>query len=244
MMYAKEYEVKYYEQNVKGNLKESALLNLLQDAATLSAESLGFGPSFVFPNNYAWVVLKYHVELYKELNNLSSLILKTEPRGTSKLYAYRDFELYSADNVLLGKVCSTWALIEMDSRRILPVQKILADYMPHFEKKETDLEYEKIDDITSVDFLKEFEVRFDDIDVNHHANNSDYVVWALESLPFEFRLEHAPKKIDIKFRKEIGLGGTVVSEAAMIQNDELITLHSIKRKSDNEELASLKIVWF
>ena len=84
----------------------------------------------------------------------------------------------------------------------------------------------------------------DDIDVNHHANNSDYVVWALESLPFEFRLEHAPKKIDIKFRKEIGLGGTVVSEAAMIQNDELITLHSIKRKSDNEELASLKIVWF
>ena len=244
MMYAKEYEVKYYEQNVKGNLKESALLNLLQDAATLSAESLGFGPSFVFPNNYAWVVLKYHVELYKELNNLSSLILKTEPRGTSKLYAYRDFELYSSNNVLLGKVCSTWALIEMDSRRILPVQKILADYMPHFEKKETDLEYEKIEDITSVDFLKEFEVRFDDIDVNHHANNSDYVVWALESLPIEFRLEHAPQKIDIKFRKEIGLGGTVVSEAAMIQNDELITLHSIKRKSDNEELASLKIIWF
>ena len=47
MLFTKEYEIKYYEQNVNGDLKESALLNFLQDIATLSAESLGFGPSFV-----------------------------------------------------------------------------------------------------------------------------------------------------------------------------------------------------
>lgn len=35
----KAYEVKYYEQNLKNELKESSLLNFLQDAATVSAET-------------------------------------------------------------------------------------------------------------------------------------------------------------------------------------------------------------
>ena len=74
----KEYEIKYYEQNVLGNLKESALLNFLQDIATISAEQLGFGATYTFARNYAWVVLKYHIELYKELNNLPKIIIKTE----------------------------------------------------------------------------------------------------------------------------------------------------------------------
>ena len=76
MLFTKEYEIKYYEQNVNGDLKESALLNFLQDIATLSAESLGFGPSFVFANNYAWVVLKYHIELFAPFRNC---LLYTSP---------------------------------------------------------------------------------------------------------------------------------------------------------------------
>ena len=69
----------------------------------MSAESLGFGPSFVFANNYAWVVLKYHIELFARLRNLSSIVIKTEPRGIAKLYAYRDFELYTKTANALAK---------------------------------------------------------------------------------------------------------------------------------------------
>lgn len=238
-VYTKEYEIKYYEQNLRGDLKESSLLNFLQDIATLSAESLGFGPTFVFSNNYAWVVLKYHIELYKEIRNFDSITIKTQPRGTTKLYAFRDFELFSSEGDTVGKVVSTWALIDMESRRMLPMQKVLPMMMP-YEKKEEDLEYNKIEPVEDITYSKEFEVRFDDIDVNHHANNCNYMVWALETLPQDFRLKHAPKTIDIKYRKEIGLNGKVLSQ---IQKNENITLHVIKDASDKEELCSIKIEW-
>lgn len=239
VVYTKEYEIKYYEQNLRGDLKESALLNLLQDIATLSAESLGFGPTFVFSNNYAWVVLKYHIELYKEIRNFDSITIKTQPRGTSKLYAFRDFELFSSDGELVGKVVSTWALIDMDSRRMLPMQKVLPMMMP-YEKKDDDLEYNKIEPVEKITYQKEFDVRFDDIDVNHHANNCNYIVWALETLPCDFRLSHTPKTIDIKYRKETGLKGKVHSLAALSGE---ITTHVLKDTSDNEDLCSIKIEW-
>ncbi len=243
-VYSKVYDIKYYEQNVRGDLKESSLLNFLQDIATLSAESLGFGPSFVFSNNYAWVVLKYHIELYKEMKNIGALTIKTEPRGTSKLYAFRDFELYTKNGAIAGRVISAWALIDMKSRKLLPVQKILARYMPVYEKKDTDLEYNKIIPPQQTDYQKLFDVRFDDIDVNHHANNCNYIIWALETLDNQFRLEHIPVVIDIKYRKEVSLGAKVLSIAQKIsENDKIYTRHIIKDLSSDEELTSLLIQW-
>lgn len=243
MYLEKEYEIKYYEQNVKGNLKESSLLHFLQDIATLSAESLGFGPSFVFPRNYAWVVLKYHIELYKEINNFSSIKIKTEPRGITKLYAFRDFEICSPEGELLGRVISAWALIDMESRRMLPMQKVL-DFLKPFEKQDGDLEFGKIDALNEITYKKEFDVRFDDIDVNRHANNCNYIIWALETLPDDFRLEHYAKTIEIKFKKEVSLGARVVSSVQKINVDgRIVTLHEIKDFHAGEELTVVKIVW-
>lgn len=239
LVYSKEYEIKYYEQNLNGDLKESSLLNFLQDIATLSAESLGFGPSFVFSHNYAWVVLKYHIELYKEIKNLPSIVIKTEPRGVSKLYAFRDFELYSNQGELLGKAVSTWALIDMETRRVLPAAKILNMMIP-FEKRDSDLEYMKVLPVENILYSKEFDIRFDDIDVNKHANNSNYIVWALETIPYEFRLNNSPKVIDIKYRKEISLGGKVISN---VQKDDCVTTHHLIDSSSKEELCSLRVEW-
>lgn len=238
----KEYEVTYYEQNVNGNLKESGLLNFLQDIATISAEKLGFGPTYVFSHNFAWVVLKYRIELYKELKNLEKLVIKTESRGTTKLYAFRDFELYSQDKTLLGRVASAWALIDMESRKILPMQSAL-NFVKPFEKRENDLEYGKFEPLTRTDFQKEFEVRFDDIDVNKHANNCNYIIWALETLDSSFRLKYSPHVIDIKYKKELRLGDIVVSESQLIADNDIVTLHLIKSKQTEDVIAELKIVW-
>ena len=42
-MYSKDYEIKFYEVDYKNQLKESVLLNFLQDIAADHAEVLGFG---------------------------------------------------------------------------------------------------------------------------------------------------------------------------------------------------------
>lgn len=235
--FSKDYEIKYYEQNVNGVLKESSLLNLLQDIATISAESLGFGPSFVFANNYAWVVLRYHIEIYKEIKNKPLITIKTLPRGISKLYAFRDFEICTPEGDLLGKAVSTWMLIDINTRRPLPAQKVLT-MMPSFEKQETDIQYVNFSSDGQSIYEKSFDVRFDDIDINQHANNCNYIIWALEALPAEFRQTKSPKIIDIKYRKETNMGAKVLSQVCVEDN---ISIHKIIENSD--ELCSLRIEW-
>lgn len=239
MLFKKDYEIKYYEKNVLGDLKESALLNFLQDAATLSAESLGFGPTFVFQNNYAWVVLKYHIELYQRINNFDFITLTTEPRGVSRLYAFRDFCIYSPSGDLIGKAISTWALIDMDTRRVLPAQKVLPMMFP-YEKRENELEYVKFGDVENVEYSKEFVVKFDDIDVNRHANNSNYIVWALDSLPVDFRMKNFVKIMDIKFKKE-ALADTKIAVISDLKKNA--SCHKITNCSDCDELANIYVEW-
>ena len=44
--------------------------------------------------------------------------------------------------------------------------------------------------IESVDCEKTFHVRYDDLDINNHVNNTVYITWALEALDCDFRKSH------------------------------------------------------
>lgn len=211
--YTKSYDIDYYNQNMNGTIKESVLLNYLQEIATEHAEQLGIGPSYVFKNNYAWVVLRYKLELNRELNNLKQLTIKTESRGIAKIYAFRDFELFDESNQSLGRVTSTWALIDMSSRKVLPIHQLLKDQFPTFQKRENDLTYSKTEIAKERELSQDFLVRFDDIDINQHVNNSTYLTWILEAIPGNFRKEYYPKQLDIRYKKEAQLGDKISSQA-------------------------------
>lgn len=239
LIFEKEYEIKYYEMNSISGLKESSLLLFLQDAATQSAESLGFGPSFVFKNNYAWFLLKYRIEFERYPIGLDFIKIKTEPRGGSRLFAYRDFEILAPDNALIARANSIWALVDLDSKKMLPIMQTIPQFLPHQKCKE-DLEFNKIPQMHSSFKKCEFDVGFDDIDINLHANNANYIRWALEPLDIDFRLNHAIKTIDMSFKKEIALPGKVQS---VVEYDGDSTNHIVKNLITNDELCTIFIKW-
>ena len=109
-----------------------------------------------------------------------------------------------------------------------------------FEKRKDDLKYNKIPQLQNIDFEKEFSVRFDDLDVNRHVNNSNYITWAFETLNFDFRNSKKPKTLDIVFKKEAKFGDVISSQVQVIKNT---TLHIIKNKQTNEELCLIQANW-
>jgi medium-chain acyl-[acyl-carrier-protein] hydrolase len=243
LVLSKTYDIKYYDQNMKIELKESSLLNFMQDIATISAQTHGFGPAFVFSNNYAWFVLKYHIELNPSMEltrNIDSVTLTTEPRGTNRLFAYRNFEILNPDGRKIGAASSQWALIDMTEKKMLNVEKLLPLKVKHV-KREDDLDFEKIPDLEKAEYTKEFEIRFEDIDVNRHANNSNYIVWALETLPCDFRMKKNIRSFDINYKKESSLGMKINSQSEFV--DENTTIHRLTDKQTGETLCMLKLVW-
>ena len=239
--YAKKYPICYHEMDFNRALKPSALMNFLQDMATENAEMLGFGPSFVFPRNYAWFLIKYRMEFDEYPSVLDDLVIKTEARGISKIIASRDFEICTPDNKRLGRVASNWMMIDLSNKSILPLTKVV-DFMAAFQKRESDLQFEKISALSKVDFEKTFEIRFDDIDVNQHVNNANYIVWAFEALPYEFKSTHRLKTLDIVYKKEIAYGHNVISQVDFDEKNKTST-HALKNATTDEELCFVCAKW-
>lgn len=239
--FEKEYPVKYYEMDFNKVLKPSALMNFLQDIATINAEMLGFGYSFTYPKNYGWFLIKYHMEFDAYPADVDEVIIKTEARGISKIIANRDFEICTKNGKRLARVASNWVMIDLQNKNIIPLSKIV-DFMPAFEKRENDLCFGKIQPIENQTFEKVFEIRYDDIDINQHVNNANYIVWAFEVLPYEFKEEHRIKTLDIVYKKEITFGHNVISRVE-INQQEKTTNHVLINETNGEELCFVNVEW-
>ena len=107
------------------------------------------------------------------------------------------------------------------------------------------MDYDKIpsvDENSENIFKKDFRIRFDDIDVNRHVNNANYLAWALETIDYDFKCSHSAKIIDVYYKKDIAYDGKILSYAT-VNKDNLTSIHSIRNSNTNEELCSLKICW-
>lgn len=240
--YIKDIKVNYSDMDCNLILKPSALLNFLQDAASDNADEFDFGYKFVRSRNLAWYLLKYRMEFVNYPENKFNIKVLTCPRGYNKLFAFRDFEILDENNNLLGRVASSWALVDLTTKEIASPANVLKDcsYMVPFEKNSDDLSYSKIHLPEKFSSKKTFEIRFDDLDVNKHVNNSNYIIWAFETLDFNFRNSNKLKSLDINFKKEISYGFSVSSEACLDNNT---SVHLIKNKNTGDDLCLIKAEW-
>ena len=205
-----------------------------------NANEKDFGSDFVFSHGLAWFLLKYRIEIYDYDKNVKELEIKTCSRGALKLFAYRDFEVFQRGK-LVARATSQWGLVDFNSKKMLPPLDVLKNIQP-YEKREDDLKFDKIPDVTNPVKMCKFDVKYDDIDVNKHVNNVRYLHWALETLDYEFRKTHEISSIDIYYKKEISIGGRILSETEF---DETRThsIHRIKNADTDEILCSIKIVY-
>lgn len=234
------FNINYHEIDCYKALKPSVLLNYLQDMATVNAEMLGFGYSFTFPRNYAWFLIKYHMEFDKYPSDMDQILLKTEARGISRVLASRDFEIWTPDKKeRLGRIISNWSLIDINKKKILALNKAI-DFLPSYEKRPDDIVFNKVYPPDRIDMEKVFEIRYEDIDINQHVNNSNYIVWAFEPLPFDFRISKKPKKLDIVYIKETKYGDNIISQ---VQIDNNTTCHVLKNAENNQDLCLIKADW-
>ena len=236
----KDILITYADMDSKMVLKPSALFNYLQELASENAEEYNFGFSATYPNNLGWFLLKYRMEFTSYPKNLKNIYIKTTPRGCYKLFAYRNFTIYN-DNSVIGRISSTWSLVDLTSKKLMIVDKALSSpYLVKHEKTNEDLNYEKIPEIDTADLTKEFEIRFDDIDVNGHVNNANYIIWALEPLDFYFRCKKHLKTLDVVFKKEVKYGNKILSE---VKFDGTKTIHLLKNSTTGEDLCAIQAEW-
>ena len=235
------YHVSMSEVDTKGAIKPAVLLNYMQDLAAKSIDKIGHELSCegLAQKGQGWFLIRYRIEFDDYPINVSNITVNTESRGGIRMTAYRDFECFnkkSGKRIL--KAVSSWFIVDLQNKSVINIQKEYPEFL-QFEKRENDLELKKLKSIESSDNEKLFHVRYDDLDLNGHVNNTVYITWAMEALDYEFRSKHKLKTLDIYFKHEVKYGEDILS-LVKIYKEEKTTEYLIKNAKTGEEVCLLK----
>jgi medium-chain acyl-[acyl-carrier-protein] hydrolase len=242
-IFTKEYEIHYYEVDIKKRLLMTSLIDFLGDIATDHSEKLGVGMDYLRENNMAWVLHNWDIDMYKYPVYGDKITIRTTPYAFKKFYGYRRFEIFNENGEVIGKAESLWILINTERKRPIRVPEYIGNiYGVEGEGEET-FEFPGLQNPSRIDCEKEFKVRYTDIDTNMHVNNAKYPGWAIESVPMEVVLNKTLKNIKVIYGKETKYGDTIkVLSEIKEENNKTICLHKIEDK-EGKELTQLETIW-
>ena len=235
------YPIAVGESDKQYYLKPAAMFSYMQDIAAKGINH--YDPRYCWDELYkkgrGWFLTRYRVEFENYPHQVSEIRMVTESRGCHRMNAYRDFEAYDAKSgQLLMRGGSSWLIVDLADKSILNIHNEYPDF-PLYEKQEDDLSLNKIRSFDVPDSEKVFHVRYDDLDINNHVNNTVYITWAMEALDLDFRSSHVLKSVDLNFKHEVGYGEDILSQVKY-DRENLVTEHIVKNARTGDELCIMR----
>lgn len=235
----KTYPVSMSDMDLNYSIKPAKLLNFLQDCASRNIKNTPFGNVELNSEGLGWFLVRYRIEFEKYPANIDEIKVFTENRGTLRQTAYRDFEAFAPDGERLLRGTTSWLMVDLNSKSLVNIEQKFPD-ITKFTKRENDVQLQKLKSLSDWDFEKVFHVRYDDLDMNGHVNNTVYVAWAMEALGYEFLTNHSMKSLDIYYKHEVRYGEDVLSCAKLTDK---VSEHTIKNANTDEEVCLIKVEW-
>lgn len=239
--FEKNYIVQYYETDQRGFARPVALLNYLQSIAGEHATLLGVAVADLRKSGHTWVLSRIHLAMERYPRGGNSVRIKTWLATRETLFTVRDFELYDMAGVLIGRATTSWAVLNLKSRRPVKLLNVLPMY-PLNPERALDDAFNALPVLETSEYELRLPVLRGDLDINRHVNNTVYAGWALETIPEEVDSTCYLADMEIGFRAEALYGDTIVARSAKTE-DMQVFIHCIENGTDGRELARLQTRW-
>lgn len=196
-----EFEIKSGDIDQFLELTIPAYFMMMQIIATSHAEQLGIGKAETLDKGMAWVITRIEVDVIKAPTYTQKVKLSTYPGDDLKVMFPRYFVMTDVNNNPLVKSSSIWAVIDMKKRT--PIMKPF-DVIPESEHHEGELNLPKRVTIPDdLELIEERKVRYSDIDLNGHLNNTKYMDYLLDCHDSNFYRKNRIKHVAINYLHEV-----------------------------------------
>lgn len=112
------YYLPYSYFDFKDELKPSSLLDLAQEAATASADELGFGYADLKPEGYGFIIVNSYCEFRRPVMLGERITMQTWPLPPRRVFFERHYRALVGDEEVAA-VASRWCLVDLQNFSLL-----------------------------------------------------------------------------------------------------------------------------
>ena len=200
-MYQKKYYIGSNDVDQFLELKLPSFFRMMQDISTEHAEVLHIGKADTIDQNLYWVITRIELDIIKMPKYLDTVLLKTYPGDDMRFIFPRYFQLEDLDGNVLIKASSIWMVLNRESHRVVlnPFNGFKAP-TEHLEGEQPLPEKCVVGDGELVETRK---VRYSDIDLNGHLNNTKYIDYIIDIHDSDFYKKNRIKHFLVNYEKEL-----------------------------------------
>lgn len=194
--------VRTYECQSNGNIKICALMQYLQEIASVHADELGFGNTWLDEINGYWVLSNIRVEINLLPKWNDEVIIRTWPSGNTRLIATREFVGKEGDGRELFRASSEWTILNKDTNRPKNLSGLNMNSLA-VGPKVIEKEIERLKPIDDYAQVEQVWVPYSSIDLNGHVNNTEYVRWGIDAIRAKFQFEGDIRSLQVTYLAEV-----------------------------------------
>lgn len=209
--------------DVKSDIKFPLLLDYCLTVSGRQSAQLGRSNDYLLEQyGLIWIVTDYEATIHRLPRFKETITIETQAMSYNKFFCYRQFYIYDQEGQLLVDILAYFALLNPETRKVASIpEDLVAPFETDFVKK---LRRAPKMHLLEKPIDQDYRVRYFDIDMNGHVNNSKYLDWMYDVLGYEFLKAHEPLRMTLKYVKEVSPGGQITSS---YQLDQLTSYHQI-----------------
>jgi medium-chain acyl-[acyl-carrier-protein] hydrolase len=194
--------VNAYDVDLNNKLKLNTLFNFLQDVASSHADSLKLGFNDLIKNDLGWVLSWVKVWIEESPGFGETIKITTWPKCRYKLYSIREFIIYNNNGKILYRVSTAWLLINVKTKRITDIKNLPQQIYYQPDQYAINEFPEKIISKMKKESIFGKTIRYTDLDINRHVNNTQYIEMILDCYSSEHHKNNHLKCLTVSFLSE------------------------------------------
>lgn len=223
MIVEKKYIISQELVNNTNEIKNEEILEMLTDIAGTHSNLIGNNAEEFNKEHKAWVVLLWKLKVKRRPRINEEILVKTWVRNSTGIYSVRDFEVFDTEGNVIMEAASKWCIMNLETRRPMRFDKELAEAYGA-ESRNIFENFEKTITPEDFDVESEYVVTENDIDVNNHFHNANYLNAAYKAInDFDMTNYHF-NNLQMEFKKEIMFGEIIKVSCKNIDEKKIIVL--------------------
>jgi acyl-CoA thioesterase FadM len=183
MKWTEGYKIKFHDTDANEILSPKNTLKLMQETAMLQMKGVGTSYEELFNQKKAFILSTIRLEFISPIFAYDEVEVDTWAHEGKGFTFPRFFEI-RRDGETVAEGASSWALVHTEEKRLISQSEIDLSHFPCDEPLKTEHSQRiRIPSALPLSLVGEYTVRYSDIDLNGHMNNTNYPGVICDYLP-------------------------------------------------------------